>query len=139
MLRYASPHWFCPQYRGLGWYGISQLHLSSTQCGTLNSQSYISEVLEPVVRPYIQRLPSAIFQQDNARPHVARSTHKFFFTHHIELLPWPACSPHLLLIENVCTTTNVCIASGPGYIRSTLVICGSHMGCCTLRIHPKPL
>ncbi|GFV96362.1 transposable element Tcb1 transposase [Trichonephila clavipes] len=33
---------------------------------TLNSQCYISEVLEPVVLPYIQRLPSAIFQQDNA-------------------------------------------------------------------------
>ncbi|GFX19240.1 transposable element Tcb1 transposase [Trichonephila clavipes] len=33
--------------------------------GTLKNQRYISEVLEHVVLPYIQRLPSAIFQQDN--------------------------------------------------------------------------
>ncbi|PRD20812.1 UNVERIFIED_CONTAM: Transposable element Tcb1 transposase [Trichonephila clavipes] len=41
--------------------------------GILNSQRYMSEVLKPVVHPYIQRSPSAIFQQDNARPHVARN------------------------------------------------------------------
>ncbi|GFV77675.1 transposable element Tcb1 transposase [Trichonephila clavipes] len=34
--------------------------------GTLNSQRYISEVLEPVVLPYLQVLATAIFQQDNA-------------------------------------------------------------------------
>ncbi|GFU99124.1 transposable element Tcb1 transposase [Trichonephila clavipes] len=38
--------------------------------GTLNSQRYISEVLEPIVLPYIQCLATAIFQQDNALPHV---------------------------------------------------------------------
>ncbi|GFW80941.1 transposable element Tcb1 transposase [Trichonephila clavipes] len=41
--------------------------------GTLNSQRYISEVLEPVVLPYLQGLPTAIFQQDNARPHVSKA------------------------------------------------------------------
>ncbi|GFX18628.1 transposable element Tcb1 transposase [Trichonephila clavipes] len=35
--------------------------------GTLNSQRYISEVLELVVLPYFQDLSTAIFQQDNAR------------------------------------------------------------------------
>ncbi|GFU81492.1 transposable element Tcb1 transposase [Trichonephila clavipes] len=40
--------------------------------GTLNSQRYIPEVLEPVVFPYLQGLATTIFQQDNARPHVAR-------------------------------------------------------------------
>ncbi|GFT37190.1 transposable element Tcb2 transposase [Trichonephila clavipes] len=64
--------------------------------GTLNSQRYISEVLEPVVFPYIQRLPSVIFQQDNAWPHVARNVQEFLFTHQNELLSsWPACSPNL--------------------------------------------
>ncbi|GFV44777.1 hypothetical protein TNCV_563281 [Trichonephila clavipes] len=47
--------------------------------GTLNSQRYISKVLEPVVLPYLQGLAPAIFQQDNARPHVAR----FFVNHQI--------------------------------------------------------
>ncbi|GFX32077.1 transposable element Tcb1 transposase [Trichonephila clavipes] len=45
--------------------------------GTLNSQRYISEVLEPVVLPYLQDLATAIFQQDNARPHVARIVQRF--------------------------------------------------------------
>ncbi|GFX23791.1 transposable element Tcb1 transposase [Trichonephila clavipes] len=69
--------------------------------GTLNSQRYISEVLEPVVLPYLQGLATAIFQEDKARPHVARVVQKFFVNHQIELLPWPARSPDLLPIENM--------------------------------------
>ncbi|GFU72167.1 transposable element Tcb1 transposase [Trichonephila clavipes] len=45
--------------------------------GTLNSQYYISKVLEPVVLPYLQGLVTAIFQQDNARPYVARIVQRF--------------------------------------------------------------
>ncbi|GFX25040.1 transposable element Tcb1 transposase [Trichonephila clavipes] len=55
--------------------------------GTLNSQRYISEVLEPVVLSSYQGLLTAIFQQDNARPHVARIFQRFFVNHQIELLP----------------------------------------------------
>ncbi|GFV11778.1 transposable element Tcb1 transposase [Trichonephila clavipes] len=55
--------------------------------GTLNSQRYISEVLEPVVLPYLQGLATAIFQQDNARSHVAHIVQRFFVNHQIELLP----------------------------------------------------
>ncbi|GFU52397.1 transposable element Tcb1 transposase [Trichonephila clavipes] len=69
--------------------------------GTLNSQRYISDVLEPVVLPYLQGLATAIFQQDNSRPHVARIIQKFFVNHHIELLPWPSRSPDLSPIENM--------------------------------------
>ncbi|GFV60605.1 transposable element Tcb1 transposase [Trichonephila clavipes] len=63
---------------------------------TLNSQRYISDAS----LPYIQRLPSAIFQQDNARPHVECNA-QFFLTHGIEYISWPTCSPDLLPIENV--------------------------------------
>ncbi|GFW84519.1 hypothetical protein TNCV_457001 [Trichonephila clavipes] len=63
--------------------------------GTLNSQGYISEVLEPIVLPYLQGLVTSIFQQDNARPHVARIVQRFFVNHQIELLLWPARSPNL--------------------------------------------
>ncbi|GFW39098.1 transposable element Tcb1 transposase [Trichonephila clavipes] len=34
--------------------------------GTLNSERYTSEVLEPVALPYHQGLATAIFQQDSA-------------------------------------------------------------------------
>ncbi|UYV70367.1 hypothetical protein LAZ67_7002704 [Cordylochernes scorpioides] len=69
--------------------------------GTLNSQRYISKVLEPVVLPYLQGLPTAIFPQDNARPHVTHIVQRFFVNRQIELLPWPARSLDLSPIENM--------------------------------------
>ncbi|GFX02492.1 transposable element Tcb1 transposase [Trichonephila clavipes] len=60
--------------------------------GTLNSQRYISEVLSPVVLPYLQGLATAIFQQDNAWPRIFQ---RLFVNNQIELLPWPARSPDL--------------------------------------------
>ncbi|GFU01019.1 transposable element Tcb1 transposase [Trichonephila clavipes] len=69
--------------------------------GTLNSQLYISEVLEPVVHLYLQGLATALFQQDNAQPHVARVVQRFFVNHQIELFPWPARSLDLSPILNM--------------------------------------
>ncbi|GFX48944.1 transposable element Tcb1 transposase [Trichonephila clavipes] len=51
--------------------------------------------------PYLQGLATAIFQQDNARPHVACIVQTFFVNHQIELLLWPARFPDLSLIENM--------------------------------------
>ncbi|GFX17046.1 transposable element Tc1 transposase [Trichonephila clavipes] len=68
---------------------------------TLNSQRYISKMLEPVVLPYLQGLAKAIFQQDNPRPDVAYIVQRFFVNQQIELLPWPAHSPNLSPIENM--------------------------------------
>lgn len=69
--------------------------------GTLNSNRYISDVLRPVALPYLRGLPNALFQQDNARPHVARTVLNFLDTEQVRLLPWPARSPDLSPIENV--------------------------------------
>ncbi|GFW47359.1 hypothetical protein TNCV_335291 [Trichonephila clavipes] len=69
--------------------------------GTLNSHRYISPVLEPVVLPYLQGLATTLFQQDNARPHVARIVQRFFVNHQIKLLPWPARCWDLSPIENM--------------------------------------
>ncbi|GFX57933.1 transposable element Tcb1 transposase [Trichonephila clavipes] len=46
-------------------------------------------------------LATAIFQQDNARPHVSRIVQRFFVNHQIELLPWPARTPDLSPIGNM--------------------------------------
>ncbi|GFV51767.1 transposable element Tcb1 transposase [Trichonephila clavipes] len=51
--------------------------------------------------PGIMGLATAIFQQDNARPHVAHIVQRFFVNYQIELLPWPTRSPDLSAIENM--------------------------------------
>ncbi|GFS91020.1 transposable element Tcb1 transposase [Trichonephila clavipes] len=87
LLRYASPHWSCIWYHGLGCIGF-HCHTPLVHIfGTLNSQRYMSEVLEPVILSYIQLLQSAIFQQDNTRSYVTHNVQEFFFTHQIELFP----------------------------------------------------
>ncbi|GFT28490.1 transposable element Tcb1 transposase [Trichonephila clavipes] len=59
--------------------------------------------METVVLPYLQGLATAIFQLDNARPHVARIVQGFFINNHIELIPWPNRSLGLSPIENMWT------------------------------------
>ncbi|GFY07248.1 transposable element Tcb1 transposase [Trichonephila clavipes] len=54
--------------------------------------------------PGIMGLATAIFQQGNAQPHVARIFQSFFVNHQIEFLPWQARSPDLSPIENIWST-----------------------------------
>ncbi|GFW85908.1 transposable element Tcb1 transposase [Trichonephila clavipes] len=68
MHRHTVPAPVIMVWSGIGYHSRTPLVRIA---GTLNSQRYISEVLEPVVLPYVQGLGPAIFQQDNARPHVA--------------------------------------------------------------------
>ncbi|GFV86109.1 transposable element Tcb1 transposase [Trichonephila clavipes] len=100
-LRYAPPHWSCTGYYDMGGIGYRSRTPLLRIAGTLNSQRYISKVLELVVLPYLQGFATAIFQQDNARSHVARIVQNFFFNHQIELLPWSARSLDLSPIENM--------------------------------------
>ncbi|GFU38580.1 transposable element Tcb2 transposase [Trichonephila clavipes] len=58
--------------------------------GTLTGQRYVDNILRPHVGPFLNGLPGAIFQQDNARPHTARVAQDFFQT-----LPLPARCPDL--------------------------------------------
>ncbi|GFT62287.1 hypothetical protein TNCV_4716981 [Trichonephila clavipes] len=106
--------------------------------GTLNRQRYISEVLEPVDLPYLQGLATALFQQDNARPHVARIVQRFFVNHQIELLPWPTRSLDLSPIENMWSMVAqrlTQITPPSCHTTSTLATCGSCLVCCTPRTH----
>ncbi|GFW22652.1 transposable element Tcb1 transposase [Trichonephila clavipes] len=98
MHRHTGPAPGIMLWGGIGYYSRTPLERFA---GTLNSQRYISEVLEPVVFPYLQGLATAIFQQDNARPHVARIVQRFFVNQQGELLPWPAGSPDLSPIESM--------------------------------------
>ncbi|GFT83856.1 transposable element Tcb1 transposase [Trichonephila clavipes] len=98
MHRHTGPSPGIMVWGGIGYHSHTPLVRIA---GTLNSQRYISEVWEPVVLPDLQGLATAIFQQDNARSHMARIVQRFFVNHQIELLPWPAHSPYLSPIENM--------------------------------------
>ncbi|GFU89637.1 transposable element Tc1 transposase [Trichonephila clavipes] len=56
----------------------------------LNSTRYINEVLQPQDIPFLQGFPGAVFQQDNARPHVAKTVKSYLDSQQVQLLHWPA-------------------------------------------------
>lgn len=68
--------------------------------GTLTAQQYRDNILSPCVVP-LARERNLIFQQDNARPHVARANMEYLAASEVEVLPWPAFSPDLSPIEHV--------------------------------------
>ncbi|GFY30851.1 transposable element Tcb2 transposase [Trichonephila clavipes] len=65
--------------------------------GTLTGQRYVDDILRPHVRPFLNGLPGAIFQHDNARLHTARVAQDFL--RHLQTLPWLARSPDLSPVE----------------------------------------
>ncbi|GFT82381.1 transposable element Tc1 transposase [Trichonephila clavipes] len=50
--------------------------------------------------PFLQGLPGTVFQQDNARPHVAKTVKSYLDSQQVQLLPWPAYSPDISPIEH---------------------------------------
>ncbi|GFW37740.1 transposable element Tcb2 transposase [Trichonephila clavipes] len=59
--------------------------------GTLTGQRYVDDILRPHVEPFLNGLPGAIYQQDNARPHTASVAQDFL--RHFQTLLWSARSP----------------------------------------------
>ncbi|GFT54597.1 hypothetical protein TNCV_344791 [Trichonephila clavipes] len=76
----------------------------STATGVLISASSTSAA--PCKGACIQdsphRILGAIFQQDNARPHVAKTVRDFCSAQLTQFLLWPAYSPVMSPIEHVC-------------------------------------
>ncbi|GFW08242.1 transposable element Tcb2 transposase [Trichonephila clavipes] len=64
--------------------------------GTMTAQGYVHDIQQPHVLPLMQRLPGAIFQQDNAQPHTARVSQDTVTT-----LSWPAQTSDLSPIEHI--------------------------------------
>ncbi|UYV73739.1 Transposase [Cordylochernes scorpioides] len=67
--------------------------------GTMTVQRYVDDVLRPVTLPYLQGVPNALYQQDNARPHTARISQQAL--QDVQMLPWPPYSSDLSPIEHV--------------------------------------
>ena len=58
--------------------------------GNLNSDRYVCELLQPEAVPFLQGIPVAIFQQDNARLSVVKTFQDIYSAQRMQLLPWPA-------------------------------------------------
>ncbi|GFY12179.1 hypothetical protein TNCV_3097331 [Trichonephila clavipes] len=67
--------------------------------GNINSNWHIREVLQPEVVSFLRGIPGAIYQQDNARPYVAKTVLDFCSAQHMLLLPRP--SRYMSPIEHV--------------------------------------
>ncbi|UYV66571.1 hypothetical protein LAZ67_4002132 [Cordylochernes scorpioides] len=65
----------------------------------MTAQRYVDDVLRPMTLPYLQGVPNALYQQDNARPHTARISQQAL--QDVQMLPWPPYSPDLSPIEHV--------------------------------------
>ncbi len=90
-------------------YGMGRLHVLE---GTMNAERYI-KVLEQHMLPSRWCLfqgRSCVFQQDNAKPHTAAITTAWLRSRRVRVLNWPACSPDLSPIENICRIIkrNIC-------------------------------
>ncbi|GFW02310.1 transposable element Tcb1 transposase [Trichonephila clavipes] len=87
--------------------------------GNLNSTRYINEVLQPQAIPFLQGLPGAVFQQNNARPHVAKTVKSYLDSQQVQLLPWPAYSLDMSPIEHVWDIVGRCLARDIHPVAST--------------------
>ena len=70
--------------------------------GNLNAHRYLEEVVRPHVLPFVRdQRTNMTFQQDNARPHVARLTMNLLRHANVLVMAWPSMSPDLSPIEQV--------------------------------------
>ncbi|GFS09019.1 transposable element Tcb2 transposase [Elysia marginata] len=67
----------------------------------INAQTYVQDVLQAHVVPYIAMHRNIVFQQDNARAHTTRYTQQFLEQSDVQVLPWPELLLDLNPIEHL--------------------------------------
>jgi hypothetical protein len=86
--------WAC-----FNFHGKSELAFVSGNQNQWEYQGHLNDRLLPFLDQFGGQNP--VFQQDNARCHVARSTIDWLKDKNLEIMEWPAYSPDLNPIENL--------------------------------------
>ena len=68
---------------------------------------------QPEVFSFLQSILGDIFQQNNARPHVAKTVRDFCLAQHMQLLLWPVYSPDMSPIEHAWDLVGQGLARDP--------------------------
>ncbi|GFX00543.1 transposable element Tcb1 transposase [Trichonephila clavipes] len=84
---------------GLGAIDYDNRSILVVMRGALTGQRYVDDILRPHVGPFLNGLPEANFQEDNARLHKARVAQDFL--RHFQTLPWLVRTPDLSPVESV--------------------------------------
>ena len=67
----------------------------------LNAMRYCNKIVQPALLTFLRQGHATIFQEDNARCHVARHTMDFLQANNVIVLDWPARSPDMSPIEHL--------------------------------------
>ncbi|GFU92560.1 hypothetical protein TNCV_4794891 [Trichonephila clavipes] len=87
-VHYRTPQWTNTESYGLGCHSISWMITIATNCGQFEQYPIHKRSLAVLRYSFLHGLPGAVFQQDNARPHVAKTVKSYLDSQKVQLLPW---------------------------------------------------
>ena len=81
--------------------------------GNMTAAVY-ENILRPIVSGFAETVGEGFtLQDDNARPHRARSVQRYLVEHGIRRVDWPACSPDMNCIKNAWSFLRRAISNRP--------------------------
>lgn len=88
----------------------------------------------------LQRILVSVFLHENASAYAALNIQAFFCAWHVQLLPWPPCSPDMPAIEHVWKYVGRLLArTSDKEYDWTLTSYRGHLECCSRAWYSEPL